>query len=56
MFDVSKWDVKKWVLAFEVVKALLKLQEYQRLVNVEKIGVHLDFETYKQMKEAEIYE
>ena len=56
MFDVSKKDVKPWVLMFEAIKALLKLKEYQRLVNEENIKVHIDFETYKQLKEAEIHE
>lgn len=56
MFDVSNKDVKPLVLLLEGVKALLKLKEYQRLVCVENIKVNVDFETYKNLKETEIYE
>lgn len=56
MFDVSNKDVKPLVLAFEALKALLKFKEYSRLVKEENIKVHIDFETYKMLKESQIYE
>lgn len=52
MFDVSNKDVKPLVLAFEALKALLKFKEYSRLVKEENINVHIDFETYKMLKES----
>jgi hypothetical protein len=52
MFDVSSKDVKPVVLVFEAVKALLKFKEYSRLIKEENINVHIDFETYKQLKEV----
>ena len=56
MFDVSSKDVKPLVFVFEAVKALLKFKEYSRLVKEENIKVYIDFETYKQLKEVQIYE
>jgi len=52
MFDVSSKDVKPLVLIFEALKAVLKFKEYSRLIKEENINVHIDFETYKQLKEV----
>lgn len=41
---------------FESVKALFKLREYRRLVNTENIHTFIDFDVYKNLKDAEEYE
>jgi len=41
---------------FEFVKALFKLKEYRRLANRENIHTYIDFDVYKNLKDAEEYE
>lgn len=40
------------VLGFEGLKALLRLKEYSELVSNDKIKTYIDFDTYKNLKEA----
>lgn len=44
------------VLGFEGLKALLRLKEYSELVSNDKIKTYIDFDTYKNLKEAQDYE
>ena len=44
------------MLVFESVKAIFKLKEYRRLVNTENIHTFIDFDVYKNLKDAEEYE
>ena len=47
LFEVLHERGEPLVFAFEVVKGLLKLREYRRLVKYERVNVFIDMEQYK---------
>ena len=51
-FEILNERDEPLVLAFESVKALLRLQEYRRLVSEEKIHTFVEFEVYKNIKDT----